>query len=60
MFLSPLLGTLPVTALTEAFGAPFAVGFAAVLAALIVVLFYTLSPSLRKMAASVKNTMITW
>ncbi|MBW2369269.1 MAG: MFS transporter [Deltaproteobacteria bacterium] len=57
-FSLPLFGTLPVAALAEGFGAPFAVGFSAVLATIIAVLFYAFSPSLRKMDASVKHAMV--
>jgi MFS family permease len=48
-FSLPLLGTLPVAAVAEAFGAPFAVGCASLLAMLVALLFFGLSPNLRRM-----------
>jgi predicted MFS family arabinose efflux permease len=56
-FSLPLLGTLPVAAIAEAYGAPFAVGLTSVLAVLITLVFYTLSPALRGMDAQVKKAM---
>jgi predicted MFS family arabinose efflux permease len=41
------LGTVPISAIAEAFGAPVAVGSAAAVMVLVAVLFYVLSPSLR-------------
>ncbi|NQU63480.1 MAG: MFS transporter, partial [SAR324 cluster bacterium] len=46
-FSLPLLGTLPVSAVAEAFGAPVAVGLASILAILTALLFFGLSPNLR-------------
>jgi len=57
-FSLPLLGTLPVAALAEAFGAPFAVGLAAILATVVAVAFYTFSSALRNMDASIKKAMV--
>ena len=56
-FSLPLLGTLPVAALAEAYGAPFAVGLASILATLIAALFYIFSSSLRNMDASLKEAV---
>ncbi len=54
-FSLPLLGTLPVSAVAEAYGAPFAVALASVLATLVCLLFYVLSKHLRGMDENVKN-----
>ncbi len=54
-FSLPLLGTLPVSAVAEAYGAPFAVALASVLVILICLLFYIFSRDLRHMDESVKN-----
>lgn len=51
----PLLGNLPVAAVAEALGAPTAVGGAAVLAVLVALLFYALSPELRNLDRHVKH-----
>lgn len=48
-FSLPLLGTLPVSAVAEVYGAPTAVAAASVLAVLAALLFYALSPELRRM-----------
>jgi len=56
-FSFPLMGTLPVAAIAEACGAPFAVGLTSVLAILVASLFYILSPELRNMDASVRMAM---
>jgi len=56
-FSLPLLGTLPVAAIAEAYGAPFAVALSSVLAVIIALLFYILSPALRNMDAGVKTAM---
>jgi len=52
-FSLPLLGTLPMSAVAEGYGAPMAVGLAAILAILTVLVFYVASSSLRGMDASV-------
>ena len=52
-FSLPLLGTLPVAAVAEAFGAPLAVGLASILAILTALLFFGLSADLRQMDKSV-------
>lgn len=54
-FSLPLLGTLPVAALAEAFGAPFAVGLASLLVIGISFVFYFFSPDLRSMNESLKE-----
>ncbi|MGI9432230.1 MAG: MFS transporter [Myxococcota bacterium] len=56
-FSLPLLGTLPMAAVAEARGAPFAVALAAALAMAVAVLFYLASPSLRGMDRSVKEAL---
>jgi MFS family permease len=56
-FSLPLLGTLPMSALAEARGAPFAVSLASVLAVAVALLFYAVSPSLRNMDAVVRRAM---
>ncbi|MDH3687738.1 MAG: MFS transporter, partial [Myxococcales bacterium] len=56
-FSLPLLGTLPMAAVAEARGAPFAVALAAALAMIVAVLFYFTSPSLRGMDRSVKEAL---
>ena len=48
-FSLPLLGTAPISALAEAWGAPFAVGAAAVGAVFVALAFYALSPILRSL-----------
>ncbi|MBW2279312.1 MAG: MFS transporter [Deltaproteobacteria bacterium] len=52
-FSLPLLGTLPMSAVAEVYGAPVAVGAAAILAVVTVILFYALSPALRNLDAAV-------
>lgn len=56
-FSLPLLGTLPMAAVAEAFGAPVAVGLAAVLAMVVAALFYAFSPALRGMDRSVREAV---
>jgi MFS family permease len=53
-FSLPLLGTLPLSAFAEGYGAPVAVGLASLLAVLVALLFYAASPALRSMDATVK------
>ena len=53
-FSLPLLGTLPLSAVAEAFGAPTAVGLASVLAVLVAIAFYAVSSALRGMDATVR------
>ena len=54
-FSLPLLGTLPVSAVAEAYGAPFAVALASVLATLVCLFFFVLSRDLRGMDENVKQ-----
>lgn len=56
-FSLPMLGTLPVSAVAEAYGAPFAVGLAAILAVLVALAFYLLSAQLRGMNMGISNAM---
>jgi MFS family permease len=56
-FSVPMLGTLPVSAAAEAFGAPLAVGVASVLAMLSALAFYAFSKDLRNLDAHVAHAM---
>jgi len=56
-FSLPMLGTLPMSAIAEAWGAPIAVASASVLALVVALLFYALSPVLRSMDVSVREAM---
>ena len=56
-FSLPLFGTLPMSALAEARGAPFAVSLASVLAVVVALLLYAASPALRNMDAVVRRAM---
>ena len=56
-FSLPLLGTLPMSAVAEIYGAPVAVALAAVLAVVVVLLFYAVSPLLRDLDGSVLRAM---
>ncbi len=56
-FSLPLLGTLPVAALAEAYGAPLAVGSASVLAMSVAFLFYFFSTSLRQLNRHIHQAM---
>jgi MFS family permease len=53
-FSLPLLGTLPLSAVAERFGAPIAVSAASVAAVVAAVLFHALSPPLRDLDARVR------
>jgi MFS family permease len=57
-FSLPLLGTLPVSAAAEVYGAPLAVAVASVLAVAVALIFFAASPELRNMDASVRKAMI--
>jgi predicted MFS family arabinose efflux permease len=57
-FSLPLLGTLPMSALAEARGAPLAVSLASVLAIAVALLFYAASPALRHMDAAVRRALL--
>ena len=56
-FSLPLLGTLPVAALAEVYGAPLAVGLASFSAMSIAFLFYFFSSSLRQLNRNVQQAM---
>ena len=56
-FSLPMLGTLPVSAVAEIYGAPLAVGGASILAMAVALLFFTFSPALRKMNQSIEAAM---
>lgn len=56
-FSLPLLGTLPMSAVAEVYGAPVAVALAAGLAVGVVLVFYAASPALRGLDASVAKGM---
>ena len=56
-FSLPLLGTLPMAAVAQGFGAPVAVGLSAVLAMGVATLFYVCSPALRGMDLSVRKAL---
>ncbi len=57
-FSLPLLGTLPMSAVAEVWGAPSAVVLAAVLALVVAVVFFAASPALRNMDAAVRRAML--
>ncbi len=56
-FSLPLLGTLPMSAVAEAWGAPVAVGCGSVLAVAVAVLFYVSSSALRGMDRTVRAAL---
>ena len=56
-FSLPMLGAFPMSVMAEFWGAPVAVGSAAVLALLAALLFYVLSPALRDMDESIRKGM---
>jgi len=56
-FSLPLLGTLPVAAVAEVFGAPLAVGLASVLAVFVGFMFYATSSKLRNMDEAIRKAM---
>jgi MFS family permease len=57
-FSLPLLGTLPISAVAEVWGAPAAVAGASVLAVLVAVGFYLTSPSLRHMDERLRRALV--
>jgi hypothetical protein len=57
-FSLPLLGTLPLSAAAELWGAPAAVAGASLLAVLAAVGFYLSSPSLRQMDDRLRRSML--
>ena len=56
-FSLPLLGTLPMSAVAEGYGAPTAVAIASVLAVFVAVVFYVSSPALRGMDTTVREAL---
>ena len=56
-FSLPLLGTVPISALAEAYGAPLAVGTASLGAVVVAGAFYLLSPSLRTLDRDIARSM---
>ncbi len=56
-FALPLLGTLPMSALAELYGARLAVGAASILALVVAPVLYATSPALRGMDAGVRRAM---
>jgi MFS family permease len=57
-FSLPLLGTLPMSAVAEVYGAQWAVAGASLLAVVVAVVFYLSSSELRKMDDSVRDAMV--
>ena len=57
-FSLPLLGTLPLSAVAERFGAPIAVSAAAGTAVVAALLFHALSPALRDLDARVREAIV--
>ena len=56
-FSLPLLGTLPMGAIAEVFGAPLAVGLTAALAVVAAVALFASSPELRKLDARMSHAL---
>lgn len=56
-FSLPLLGTLPMSAVAEVYGAPLAVGMASVMAVIVSLVFYVSSSELRAMDATVRKAV---
>jgi len=56
-FSLPLLGTYPVSAVAQFYGAPIAVGTASILAMMISLVFYAFSRSLRQMNRSIQHAL---
>ena len=56
-FSLPLLGTLPMSAVAEGYGAPVAVAIASVLAVVVALVFYASSPALRAMDTTVREAL---
>ncbi len=56
-FSLPLLGTLPMSAVAEVYGAPLAVGAASILAMGVALIFYALSPALRNLDRGVRRAL---
>lgn len=57
-FSLPLLGTLPMSAVAEVYGAPLAVAAAAILAVVVAITFYLASSELRKMDDRIRDAMV--
>ena len=56
-FSLPMLGALPVSLLARSYGAPIAVGAAALTAIVLSIVFYVSSPSLRGLDAAVRGAL---
>ena len=56
-FSLPLLGTLPLSAVAEIYGAPLAVGLSSLLAMGVALIFYAASPALRNLDQSVRRAL---
>ena len=56
-FSLPLLGTLPMSAVAEVYGAPLAVGASSILAMGVAVIFYAMSPALRNLDRGVRQAL---
>ncbi len=52
------LGTVPMSWIAERYGAPFAVGLAAVLMVILAIVFYALSPSLRRLDTNTREAEV--
>ena len=57
-FSLPLLGTLPMSAVAEEYGAPWAVAASSLLAVVVAGAFYLASSELRNMDDSVRDAMV--
>jgi MFS family permease len=57
-FSLPLLGTAPISAMAEFWGAPFAVGSSALVAVVVVIAFYTFSPTLRGLDREIADSLV--
>ena len=56
-FSLPMLGTLPMSAIAQTWGAPVAVALASLLAVIVALVFYATSPALRDMDESVSKAL---
>ena len=56
-FSLPLLGTAPISAMAEFWGAPFAVGSSALVAVVVVIAFYAFSPTLRGLDREIADSL---
>ena len=57
-FSLPLLGTAPISAMAEFWGAPFAVGSSALVAVVVVIAFYAFSPTLRGLDREIADSLV--